>query len=364
LVIKTKVDHIIVGQGLAGSCLAIQLLNRGKKILVFDKPDDNKASTVAAGLFNPITGKRMTKSWKAEELFPYLFQFYSYAEKLIGQRIFHSMPIYRPFISIEEQNEWMAHSSEVQIKDFIEKIFTSPTFNQVNDSLGGILIRSSGYLDVNTFITGVRDLLKKENSFQSIFFDVSNLRINTERIEFETPEITVEASNIIFCDGLNAKKNPYFSWLPIRPLKGETLLVCIDQKPDALFNRGVYLVPTQKVNMYVVGATYQPNDVSESTSTGARRELEEKLSDLIKIPFKVDHQNWGIRPTTSDRRPILGTHPSHKNLIIFNGLGTKGVSLAPYFSFQLADWMEGKAELLNEVNIERFKALYSKSSSQ
>src|SRR5258708_21923737 len=94
LFIKIKVDHIIVGQGLAGSCLAIQLLNRGKKIMVFDEPEKNRASKVAAGLFNPVTGKRMTKSWKADEIFPCLFQFYSEAEKLLSNKFFHLLPIY------------------------------------------------------------------------------------------------------------------------------------------------------------------------------------------------------------------------------------------------------------------------------
>jgi glycine/D-amino acid oxidase-like deaminating enzyme len=72
-------------------------------------------------------------------------------------------------------------------------------------------------------------------------------------------------------------------------------------------------------------------------------------------------QEWGIRPTTIDRRPIIGCHPLYKNLVIFNGLGTKGVSLAPYFSAQVAQWLEGKGEILKEVNIKRFNALYSKS---
>src|SRR5258706_5849421 len=86
LFIKIKVDHIIVGQGLAGSCLAIQLLNRGKKLVVFDEPEKNRASTVAAGLFNPITGKRMTKSWMADEIFTYLFQFYSAVATFLNKK--------------------------------------------------------------------------------------------------------------------------------------------------------------------------------------------------------------------------------------------------------------------------------------
>src|SRR5258707_608603 len=165
LFIKIKVDHIIVGQGLAGSCLAIQLLSRGKKILIFDEPEKNRASSIAAGLFNPITGKRMSKSWKAKEIFSYLVEFYGKSEEVLGQKFFHLQPIYRPFVSIEEQNEWMALSEEEGIKFFIEKISTGPSFPQANDPYGGILITQSGYLDVNHFMKAVRSLLRNEKSF-------------------------------------------------------------------------------------------------------------------------------------------------------------------------------------------------------
>src|SRR6185369_14016662 len=98
-----EVDYIIVGQGLAGSALAIELLRRGKKIAVFDEPEKNRSSIVAAGLFNPITGRVMTKTWKADVLFPHLIAFYSGTEKVLGGRFFYPMPLYRPFISVQEQ---------------------------------------------------------------------------------------------------------------------------------------------------------------------------------------------------------------------------------------------------------------------
>jgi len=122
-------------------------------------------------------------------------------------------------------------------------------------------------------------------------------------------------------------------------------------------------VPSQGEKLFMVGATYDPNDSTHEVSDTAKKELEEKLRDLIKIPFTINHQNWGMRPTSPDRRPIIGPHPEFENLIIFNGLGTKGVSLSPYFSVQLTQWLEGHGEIPRDVNIERFKSLYSKFSS-
>ncbi len=334
-------------------------MERGKNIFVFDEPKKNTASAVAAGLFNPIIGKLMKQAWMADQLFPYLFQFYERAEKLLGHHFFHPQTIYRPFISVEEQNEWMGRSEEPEIKKFIEQIFTSSSFaDVVNDRLGGVLTKQSGYLDTNLFMRAVCDFLKGKHIYREIFFDSSKLKIAPDSVSYED----IEAVSIIFCDGLNANNNPFFDWIPIRPLKGETLTVLLDRKLEAIFNRGVYIVPNNRDNTYKVGATYTPGDTTEETSAKARKELEEKLSELIKNPFEVHHQHWGMRPTTPDRRPVLGAHPAYKNVLIFNGLGTKGVSLAPYFSNLLALWLEGATEIAIEVNIERFKALYSKFS--
>jgi glycine/D-amino acid oxidase-like deaminating enzyme len=296
----------------------------------------------------------------ADKLFSALFQFYKKTEELLGQRFFYPMPIYRPFISIEEQNEWMAQSEGNSLKKFISKIYTSGAFDgKVNDSFGGVITEFSGYLNTVTFMEATRRFLNEKNAYLESCLDFEKAIIQKEKIIYEN----IEASKIIFCDGIAIRTNPYFNWVPVHPLKGETLTISLHETPDVIFNRGVYVVPTHSEKLFMVGATYNPKDSAQSVSIEAKKELEEKLRELIRIPFTINHQNWGIRPTSPDRKPIIGSHPEFENLIIFNGLGTKGVSLAPYFSGQLAAWLEGHGEIVPEVNIERFKSLYSKFSS-
>jgi glycine/D-amino acid oxidase-like deaminating enzyme len=358
-VITNQYDYIIVGQGLAGSCLALQLSQRGKSTFVVDTPRENRASAVAAGLFNPVTGKRNVKSWEADQLFPYLFGFYREAEQFLNQTFFYPQPVYRPFISIAEQNEWMAQSEDPSVKSLIAKIFTSSVYGaQAFDEFGGIEINQAGYLDTNTFMQSVRDFLKRSNSFDETSFEYSALTISPERVTYKN----IESKSIVFCEGANSKSNPWFGWVPITPLKGETLTISLSTPPQVIFNRGVYIVPTGKDNAYMVGATYKPGDHTQGTTAWAKSELEEKVNGLIRIPYEISDQNWGIRPSTHDRRPVLGAHPQHKNMVMFNGLGTKGVSLAPYFSGVIAGWLLGECEIPREANIERYKSLYSKFS--
>jgi S-adenosylmethionine synthetase len=69
-----------------------------------------------------------------------------------------------------------------------------------------------------------------------------------------------------------------------------------------------------------------------------------KLEELVSFPFQIISQEWGMRPTTRDRKPIMGAHPEDPSVIIFNGLGTKGVSLSPYLSPNLVAWLEGETD--------------------
>ena len=72
-----QVDHIIVGQGISGSFLSWYLIKEGKSVLVIDEENATTASRVAAGIINPVTGRRMVTVWMAEELFPFAWKAYN-----------------------------------------------------------------------------------------------------------------------------------------------------------------------------------------------------------------------------------------------------------------------------------------------
>jgi glycine oxidase len=350
-------DFIIVGQGLAGSAVALQLLERKYRIMVIDNPSANHTSRIAAGLFNPVTGRKMVRTWMADVLFPYLHEFYTKAQVDCGQKFFFPCPIYRPFISVEEQNEWMARSAEPSYFPFVDRVVLRSFHGQLRDPFGGLILKQGGFLDTTGYVRAVRRKIEMEGVFLDQQFDPALLSWTEDEIRYES----YTANKIIFCNGVHA--NPWFDWLPIRPLKGETLTIETSFTEDLIVNRGIYMVPSAGPGIWRVGATYHVNDRSTTVTTEARRELEEKISELVNFSFEVASQAWGVRPTTPDRRPLLGAHPEHNRLIIFNGLGTKGVSLAPYFSKVLIDWLENRGSIHKDVDIERYKSLYSGSPS-
>jgi glycine oxidase len=334
------VDFLLVGQGIAGSVLALQLLKHGKRILVINNRKNNIASSVAAGIYNPITGRSMVKTWLAESLFPYLTRFYQEATQTLGAQFLHPMPIFRPFLTAQERTAWLKKTMGENGTNFVEKV-AETTFHQENMvyEYGGIVLNQSGYLDVKSFLEATRTYLEAQCAYVEADFLYDHIRLGNH-VSYQN----IEARQIIFCEGPQAKQNPFFSTLPFRLVKGELILVSLHQPIEIIYNRRIFVLP-QTANQAVVGATYDWQDVSLRPTEKARKILEEKLRDTFNFSYTVRHQRVGMRPATFDRRPFIGLH--------FNGLGAKGVSLAPYFAKIFVEHLLLQTELPLEVQLSR-----------
>jgi len=348
-----EVDYIIVGQGLAGSLMACELINRGKKIVVYDLPHENHSSQVAAGLFNPITGRRFVKTWKADTLFPFLHTHYLGLEQQLGARFFYRLPLFRPFISVEEQNDIALAMSDPGLEKYFIKVTEEDPDLKIKNPYGGAYIRSAGFLNIPVFITSVQTLIRKKAVYRAEHFDEEKLELKPGRIHYKD----IHSGKILFCNGLSVSNSRFFGWLPFRPVKGELIFVTIDPPFEFIYNRNVFILP-YKGSIHKVGSTYDWENIDINPSEEAKTTLENKLNRSIDVNSKTIEQVAGIRPATKDRRPFIGKHPEHKNMGIFNGLGSKGVSLGPYFAGKLIDCMENNAEIDFEANIKRYISLY------
>jgi len=347
--LEQEYDYIIVGQGLAGSCLAIELREKGKTVLVFNNPNGNSSSRVAGGLINPITGRKMVLTWRASQLFPFLKEFYRNAEQKLESSFYHETPIYRPFISIEEQNEWQGKSVEANFKPFVKEVVTKSEKEQVvADPFGGLLLNGSGYLDTITFLEAVNSWLEKDGMLVNEKFDFNSLNFIGDEVVYRN----IKAKKAILCNGVNITQSNYFKEVKFRPVKGEVLKIDINPTLNKVYNRGVFIMPRN--GSHTVGSNYNHKDLSWDTTEKARAEIELKLQSLLLKEYKVVDHKAGVRPSVSDRRPVIGKSSKNEQLVIFNGLGTKGVSLAPFFANQLASNLVNGTEIEKEVNVNRF----------
>lgn len=349
-------DFIIVGSGIAGSLLANELLDSGHKILVFEDPSMKSSSMVAGGMINPVTGKYLAKTWLIEELFELLFDYYRNLEEQFETKFLHQTGLFRPFANEESKANFLNQIEKHQLHDYIE-VLDNPTeyANHFDVKLGGMFTAKAGWLDVPTMIAKIRHKLEEAQSLTTNRFEYNALKIEQDGFLYED----VFTKRIIFCEGFHVKENPFFNWLPFNPVKGETLLGIIkDYKITPIVNQGKWIIPLGN-NKVRVGATYSWHELDFENTEKGRNELLSVTEKVLKSQLEVKEQQAGVRPSTKDRRPILGVHPKHKNMFIFNGLGTKGVSLAPYFAKQLLDFIFLQKDINPEANIERHYALYS-----
>ncbi len=329
-----KTDFLIVGQGIAGTCLAHTLQQRGAEVMVLDLPTENTSSVVATGICNPITGKHLSLTWEAEAIFNILAPFYQSMEALLHKTFFFPLPFYRRFPHIEAQNQHAVRLDDTTLARFVQAVPTDTYKQWIDSPLGGWQTNFSGYVRVGELLETFRHHLIQHNAFREIRFEHSVLKVHTHHIQYQD----IEARQIVFCEGGQASQNPYFPAIPFAPNKGEWIKIRLNEAETcpAILKQGVFFLPLGD-GIYQVGATYQQQPLDTLPTHAGKQELLTQLQEWLKVPFEVIAQGAGIRPATRTRRPVMGLHETYKNMGILNGLGSKGVSLAPLLATQLAD---------------------------
>jgi glycine/D-amino acid oxidase-like deaminating enzyme len=326
---KIEVDHLIIGQGLAGTLLAHALLKNKKQILVIDENREITSSKIAAGMFNPISGKRMVKNRLMDKMLVVAKQTYIEIEKLIDTKILFEQHIYTVFGSIKEQNDL---SLKLDDANFSQHINTNPTAQQhIKQPFGAFEIKGSGWVNTKLLLEKFKNKLLSNNQFITQKFEHDLLKFENEKWHYKT----IIADTIFFCEGKYAIENPFFSTLNFQLCKGDILTIeCIGLSKKHIIKKGIYLVHLYD-SIYKVGSTYEWNDLSEvATETGLEM-MRKKLDELLDIPYTIISHQAAVRPTTRTREPILLKHETHKNMFMLNGLGTKGVLHGPWWVNQL-----------------------------
>lgn len=345
-----EVDYIIVGQGLGGTLLGNYLQKAGKRILFVDQGLEKSATKVAAGIFNPITGRRFVKSWMVDELFPYAQELYAELEEELGVKIYHDTNITRALFNHVEENQWMMRSDLPENVPYVDETVSFQHYDKkVVKPYSYFELKNAGRADIFTMVKAFRKKWKKESLLLEESFDFDKIEFQEEAVSYKGNK----AGRIIFCEGYLARNNPYFSYLKHNPAKGEVLIVRIPNLSfEKILKHKLYIVPLGD-DLYWVGATNEWKEVDCITTEKNRNYLENRLSSFLEIPFEIVEHQAAVRPTVKDRRPYLGMHPRYPQLGIFNGLGTKGASLGPYWANEMAAFLLSGKELNPLVDISR-----------
>ena len=346
---------LIIGQGLCGTWLSYWLQQLGISFLVLDEAKPNSATRVASGVINPVTGRRMAKTWLAEELIPFAVEHYGAMGALLNRQLIQRCDIIDFFGSPDRRLDF--EKKATQFAEFLEWPEDEHAWRKYLQYEMGFGIVSPCYqTDLQNMVDGWRQRLVEQQLLLEEKYEAMELVTGTSGIRYRH----ITAKQIIFCDGAAAAQHGFFTLLPFAPNKGEALIVDIPGLPhDHIYKKGHTLTPW-KDGLFWAGSTYDNEFTDEFPSAKFRAEMEQWLKHFVKIPYTILDHLAAIRPANVERRPFAGFHPVHKNVGILNGMGAKGVTLAPFFGMQLAKGIALGEPLYAGADVNRFEKVLSR----
>lgn len=351
------VDVVIVGQGLAGTALAWELLWRGQRVLVIDRADPQAASRVAAGLITPITGQRLVISWRWSEMWPCAQRFYRQVEQELARSVWQPLKMLRWLRDTSEQQLFQQRCQIPEFQSLVENVAFPPADERFFPALRHAFeMPTAARLDVATYLAGSRERFLAEGHLIAADFDPTNdLQLIDSGVLL--PRWGVSALRIVFCQGLAALENPWFRAVRFRPAKGELLTLKISGLSEPrVVHGGVWLAPGHDQH-FQCGATYTWDRLDGEPTAAGRHDLLQRLSEFLQANVEVVGHVAGVRPILLHQYPVLGRHPEFSQLGFLNGLGSKGALQAPYLAHHLADVLEGVAPLDAELSVHRHTEL-------
>lgn len=344
-----KVDCLIVGSGLAGLCFAETLVQNHRSFAVISD-DSQSASEVAGGLYNPLILKRFTLAFQAAAQLDYAMPFYEKIEQRLGKQFDYKQEVVRILHEPAEQNRWFEARDRKGYDRFMDETFLQSTTPQIRAPHKLARVLETGRLDTAAFRNAYREWLEAQGLLIQERFTYDRLEIMGDVLRYGD----VEASHIVFAEGFGLKQNPFFNQLPLQGSKGELLTIHAPElREERVVKSSVFIIPLG--NQYFrVGATYDNHNLNQETTDKAKDYLLSQLDKFLDTPYTVVNHVAGVRPSVSDRRPLVGQHHQHHNLWVLNGFGSRGVMIAPYASMQLYQAIFEDQALPEELDIRRF----------
>ncbi len=343
----------MIGQGLAGTIVALQALRHYGHVTCVDSGSHEIASLAAAGILNPITGPRLNLTWNVHTLMPAAKAFYTEWEGILQTSFFCERTIRRIFRSENETTYHAKRYKNEAVHEFLSCVQPSPPLPyNARSNLGECSINAA-VLNIAQFLEASRAWLLKHASLMQTTFRYDELKVTTDGLHWQGNRF----DHVIFCEGFGVANNPWFAHLPFKPAKGESLEVELAHPlPPEILSAEKWILP-QGGCRALTGSTYEWVDLTSTCTPTAREELLSGLGKMLpeNPVIAVHSQRAGVRPCSHNTRPYVGTHPDNPRLSILNGLGSKGTLMAPWCAEQLIKHLTNDTPLHPEMDVRRMK---------
>ena len=317
---------LIVGQGLAGTVLGWALEGAGIEFEIADAGHENAASRVAAGIINPITGRRLVKSEGVDALLPQARACYREIEQAWGVSLWREMRVWRMFADEREREVF-------QVKYATDEL--SP-YAKAGDA-SGFWIEGAARVDLPALIGAGRKRWKRSGVLRE-----ERVKVLEERRRYDL---------VIDCTGAGTEVFGFVDW---KYSKGECLTLQMrGLDPGVILNRRHWVLPIAE-EAAIVGATHEPGRKDTEVSDEGRETLLRSLAEMKVGDADVIGQAAGVRVYSPDKRPVIGLHPREPGMGVLNGLGAKGALHVPTLAEHWVRLLRGNAERSFAADVRRF----------
>jgi len=342
-------DLLIVGFGLAGLSVAKHAKDMNLSFDIITN-HSQKSSRIAGGIINPVAVKRMKPVWQIERFLDYAKFFYKDLKKDLKTSIYKDISLQVFIHNIEQENNWFEACDNPRLQAFL-----NPKLKVVSDSplkahKFGLI--KAGLVHLTELFSASEQYFKSHDMLSFDRFQYNKIKIVNDSVQYKNQTYKY----IIFCDGFGVTQNPYFNNLGIYGNKGDYLIIKSEKLQQKHVCKAKYFLIPLGDDLYKFGATYQRRLLNHSPSNEAKSQMIKALENMINVPYKIVGQVCGIRPTTKDRKPILGSHHTYKNLYTLNGFGSRGVTTSPKLGKDLLDHIIQAKPIDPEVSIQRIYA--------
>lgn len=323
-------DVLIAGQGLAGTLLAWELERAGISFAIADSGHRRAATMAAAGIINPITGRRLVPSWRVDALRPAAAAVYCELGSALGVPLWHEMRLRRIFADARERETFVAKQARGEL---------APYAGESDET--GFWIEGAARVEMEALLQVARARWQAAGRLGEAMTDLGA----------ESRRHAV----VIDCTGVAATEREEFRFVPWEFSKGEMLAIAVDGlAPDVVLNRRHWLTPLGEGRAWV-GATHAPGQRDARPSAAARDTLERSARALLgDRAFEVTGQRAGVRVNLPDKRPVAGRHPEQERIGLINGLGSKGGLWAPFLARQWVEHLVAGKPFDAEIDLHRF----------
>jgi len=356
LLCTMKVDYLIAGCGLSGALLSRELIKAGCSVLVFDARAGNAASRVAGGIINPVTGKRLVRTWMIEELLPFAINCYKELEDELKINLIKDCSIL-DFYATQDQRNLFIEKAFLE-KDFLKSDTDAESWEPYfRFYYGAGEILPCPLIDIRALLNEWQQQLTELNCFVEEQIDPALCKVNADKVLYKN----IEAAKIIWCEGAEAEINPWFSMLPWSKDKGEAIIASIPGLPrNYIYKQYLAIVPWQCDDLFWIGATHDWKYTDLNPSRAFMENVKMQLDLWLKLPYTIIDHIVGRRPANLERKPFVGLHPLYPSVGILNGMGGKGVSMAPFFASEFTKHLTQGKPLRPDVDVKRFSRILSR----